>query len=274
MLKQRIVTAAVLLSLFIAAVWFLPTPWFALLTGVIICLAAWEWSDLAGLQQYWLRVCFAALIVCLLGIVFAVRNTFWSQLLIFMASAAWILVMALIIAVEMRLVLIPASRLIKALLGLLVLLPPWLSLILLQGGGSENRVILLFLVALVASADIGAYFAGRRWGRRKLAPIISPGKTGAGLGGGMAVALLVALGYGLIDNIQGIELLMFIALCLVTVVFSAAGDLLESLMKRSVNRKDSGALLPGHGGVLDRIDSLTAAVPVFVTGLLFWSMYL
>lgn len=274
MLKQRIITAAVLLPLVVAAVWYLPTPWFALLTGTIICLAAWEWSNLSGLEQYWLRACFVVLVACLLGIVFTLRDTFWARLLIFMVAAAWVLVTILIIAVEMRLVLIPAARLSRALLGLPVLIPSWLSLILLQGGGPDSRVILLFVVVLVACADIGAYFTGRRWGRRQLAPIISPGKTWAGLGGGLAASLAVALGYGLIDNIQGIELLMFISLCLVTVLFSAAGDLLESLIKRSVNRKDSGTLLPGHGGVLDRIDSLTAAVPVFVTGLLLWSMYL
>ncbi|MEX2524808.1 MAG: phosphatidate cytidylyltransferase [Gammaproteobacteria bacterium] len=273
MLRQRIITAAILLPLFVAAVWYLPTAWFALLTGVIICLAAWEWSNLAGLEQYWLRACFVVFVACMLGVVFTLRPTIWSQLLIFMASVGWILVVMLIIAVEARLVLIPGSRLIKLLLGLLVLVPSWLSLILLQGGGSESRVLLLFIVVLIAGADIGAYFTGRRWGRRKLAPIISPGKTRAGLAGGMAVSLAVALGYVLIDNIQGIELLIFISLCLITVLFSAAGDLLESLMKRSVNFKDSGTLLPGHGGVLDRIDSLTAAIPVFVTGLLLWGMY-
>lgn len=274
MLKQRIITAAVLLPLFIAAVWYLPTPWFAPLMGVIICLAAWEWSDLAGLEKYWLRAGFVVLAACLLGVVFTLRDTFWARLLVFTASGAWILVAILIVAVEMRLVHIPASRLIKALLGLLVLIPSWLSLILLQGGGPDSRVILLFIVALVAAADVGAYFTGRRWGRKKLTPVISPGKTWTGLGGGVTASLAVALGYGLIDNIQGLELLMFISLCLITVLFSAAGDLLESLMKRSVNRKDSGAFLPGHGGVLDRIDSLTAAMPVFVTGLLLWSMYL
>lgn len=274
MLKRRVITAAILLPLFIVAVWHLPTPWFALLTGAIICLAAWEWSDLAGLEQYRLRACFIVLVACLLGIVFALRNTIWSQLLVVMASLAWVLVAVLIIAVEMRLVLIPTSRLSKGLLGLLVLVPAWLSLVLLQDGGRDSRVILLFLIVLVASADIGAYFAGRRWGGKQLAPLISPGKTRAGLLGGVAVSLPVALGYGLIDNMQGIELLLFTCLCLLTVLFSVAGDLLESLLKRSVNRKDSGTFLPGHGGILDRIDSLTAGLPVFVTGLLLWSMYL
>lgn len=273
MLRQRVITAAVLVPLFVAAVWYLPSPWFALLTAIIIGLAAWEWTGLAAIEQSWLRAGYLILVGCLMGVVFALRDNVLVQMLLLTAAAAWLLVLVLILAVEMRAVLIPTSRMVKALLGLLVLVPPWLGLILLQRG-QDSRVILLFLVGLVAVADIGAYFCGRRWGRRRLAPVTSPGKTRAGLAGAVVAALAVALAYALVDNIQGIELLMFLILCLVTVLFSVLGDLLESLMKRSVHRKDSGTLLPGHGGVLDRIDSLTAAVPVFVTGLLLWSIFL
>jgi phosphatidate cytidylyltransferase len=235
-------------------------------------LAAWEWAGLAGLRSRLQHGTYVLAMAILLGCVYIIRNHVWAQLLVATAVAGWLLAASLILAVERHVVLIPASRLVKALLGLLVLVPSWLSLILLQGSGEESRVMLLFLLALIASADIGAYFCGRRWGRRRLAPLISPGKTWAGLGGGIVTALLVALGYALVDNIQGIELLVFLSLCLVSVLFSVTGDLLESLMKRSVQRKDSGTLLPGHGGVLDRIDSLTAALPVFVTGLLLWSL--
>lgn len=270
MLKQRIITAALLLPGFFAAVWYLPSPWFALLTGIIICLAAWEWSDLSGLDRMSLRIGYLVAVACLLVVLYVLRLTVWSRLVIFMAMAGWLLATFLVVAVETRLVVIPASSLMKSLLGFLVLLPSWLGLVLLQNGAAG---ILLFLVVLIAAADIGAYFAGRRWGRKKLAPLISPGKSRAGLAGGIAVSLPVALAYGLAENMQGIDLLLFLILCLITVLFSVSGDLLESLMKRSAHRKDSGTLLPGHGGILDRIDSLTAALPVFVTGLLLWSRY-
>ncbi len=274
MLSQRVITAAVLLPLFVAAVWYLPTPWFGVLAGMIVCLGAWEWSGLAGLSSFRLRLPFVGLVAVLLAVVYELKANVWSQLLLFSAVAGWFLVAVLILSVEKRVVVIPASRMVRAMLGVLVLVPSWLGLILLHAGGPDSRVILLFLVALIAAADIAAYFSGRRWGSHRLAPVISPGKTREGLWGALAGALPVALGYALIDNIQGIELLVFLILCLVTVLFSVAGDLLESLIKRSAGRKDSGTLLPGHGGVLDRIDSLTGAVPVFVTGLLLWSIFL
>jgi phosphatidate cytidylyltransferase len=124
----------------------------------------------------------------------------------------------------------------------------------------------LFLFLLIWVADIGAYFAGRRWGRRKLALAISPGKTWEGAVGAGAAALAFALAgaaaLGLGSRWPG-----FVAICMVTVGFSIAGDLFESMMKRQRGLKDSGSLLPGHGGVLDRVDSLTAAAPVFLLGL-------
>lgn len=270
MLRHRVITAVVLLSLFVAAVWYLPTVWFALSMGVIITLGAWEWSSLAGLSSPWPRLGFVVLIAGLLWMMFILKATVWALLLMLTAVVGWVLVLVLILAVEKHLVVIPTSRLIKLLLGCLVLVPPWLGLVFLHG----DRITLLFLVALIAIADISAYFSGRRWGGRKLAPTVSPGKTLAGLWGALAATLLVAVGYGLVDNMQDFELLMFSILCLVTVLFSVAGDLIESLMKRSMQRKDSGAFLPGHGGILDRIDSHTAAIPVFITGILLWSIYL
>jgi phosphatidate cytidylyltransferase len=148
-----------------------------------------------------------------------------------------------------------------AVAGLVVLVPAWLALSQLH---AHNPLFMLFLLLLVVAADVGAYFAGRRFGRHKLAPRVSPGKTWEGVGGGVVGATIVAIIGALWLHMP---FLLFIALCVVVVFASIVGDLTESLFKRHAGLKDSGNLLPGHGGVLDRVDSITAAAPVFLVGL-------
>jgi phosphatidate cytidylyltransferase len=135
----------------------------------------------------------------------------------------------------------------------------------LAGHEPDGRRLLFLLVLLIAAADIGAYFGGRRFGRHKLAPRVSPGKTWEGLAAGLLAALLVAAAMA---RLLDFPALPWLAVCLVVVLLSVVGDLLESMFKRRAGLKDSSALLPGHGGVLDRIDSLTAAGPAFLLGLL------
>jgi phosphatidate cytidylyltransferase len=125
----------------------------------------------------------------------------------------------------------------------------------------------LFLLIMIAAADTGAYFSGRLWGRHKLAPQISPGKTWEGVLGAIAATLVIALSGALWFQVEPLYWMMFVGICLLTVLFSIIGDLFESMIKRQKGVKDSGNLLPGHGGVLDRIDSLTAAAPLFLLGL-------
>lgn len=151
--------------------------------------------------------------------------------------------------------------------GLVVLVIPWVALMVLHGAASLGPTYVLFLLGLVWVADSGAFFVGRRWGRRKLARPISPGKTLEGACGGLAAGLLFSLGGAAAFNLDPAQWPGFILICLVTVVFSIVGDLFESMIKRQHDVKDSGALLPGHGGILDRIDSLTAAAPIFLLGL-------
>jgi phosphatidate cytidylyltransferase len=278
MFSPRVITAAVLAPLFLAAVYLLDTPWFSLIMAAIMCPAAWEWSRLAGIRDRLSRLLYLWLILGLFLVGYLFKdinsaNIIWSHVVIMAASIGWMLVLVEVVAIEHHLIAIPASRLLKMVQGALVLAPAWLSLVLLHGAGVHSRLIVVLLLLLVWTADIAAYFTGRHWGRAKLSPLISPGKTWAGLYGALAATQVVALGWALFDNIQGIDMLLFLILCLISVLASVLGDLQVSLLKRSIHVKDSGNLLPGHGGMLDRIDSLTAAAPVFVTGLLLWSAH-
>ena len=143
----------------------------------------------------------------------------------------------------------------------------WLALVVLHSRPDQGPHWVLFLLVLVWVADSGAFFAGRQFGRTKLAPKVSPGKTWEGVFGALIACALFAFGYARFLELQGLALTGFILISLVTVLFSVAGDLLESLLKRQHGVKDSGTLIPGHGGILDRIDSLFAAAPIFLFGL-------
>ena len=154
-----------------------------------------------------------------------------------------------------------------ALIGLFALVPAWLALSILHGMVDSGPWQVMFLLVLVWSADSGAYVAGRKFGAHKLALRISPGKTWEGVLGGMLFAVVPAVLAGLYWYEGTGPLAVFLVVCLFTVAFSIVGDLLESLLKRQAHVKDSGRLLPGHGGILDRIDSLTAAAPVYVAGM-------
>ena len=153
------------------------------------------------------------------------------------------------------------------LMGALVLLPPWLSVVYLLSY-DIGRLLLLGMVVVVAFADIGAYFAGKRFGRRKLAPAVSPGKSWEGFWGGFLLCQLTAVAASLLLPIPQLSLVGLMAIVACSSLASVLGDLVESMVKRHRGVKDSGVLLPGHGGFLDRIDGITAAAPVFALGLI------
>jgi len=157
---------------------------------------------------------------------------------------------------------------LSTLSGLLILFSTWVALVALHRSGAAGPGYVLLLLALVWAADTGAYFAGKRWGRRKLAPTISPGKTLEGVGGGFALAMVVVIAGWFALSSNGSSFAPFLAIGVATIAFSVLGDLYESMLKRQRSLKDSGTLLPGHGGMLDRIDSLTAASPAFTFGIL------
>jgi phosphatidate cytidylyltransferase len=156
---------------------------------------------------------------------------------------------------------------IKLFAGLMLLVPSWYAFVSLHSHPDYGPYWALFIMALAWVADSGAYFSGKKWGKNKLAPGISPGKTREGVYGGILFVMLYALLFGWLLDLKGIMLLQLCIICLFVVIFSVVGDLFVSVMKRHAHMKDSGNIFPGHGGVMDRIDSLTAAVPLFVIGL-------
>jgi phosphatidate cytidylyltransferase len=264
-LRQRVITAAVLAPLGIAGVVLLPQLWFAIGIGLLFVVGAWEWAKLAGWQSSLARIVVLAAHVALFAHAWFASDAarvqiIWSGVAFWLLSPLWLHQFRF--GAEQR----RRSLLLKTIAGLLVIVPAWTAAIVLHGG-DRGAWWVLFVIVLVWVADSCAYFAGRRYGTTKLAPNISPGKTRAGVYGALAGAVVYA---GLVGHfgfaISPSSLPTFIGLCLVTVVFSVIGDLLESLIKRHAQVKDSGTLFPGHGGALDRFDSLFAALPIFVAG--------
>ncbi|MDE2197218.1 MAG: phosphatidate cytidylyltransferase [Gammaproteobacteria bacterium] len=260
MFKQRLLTAVVLLPGVIALVLYAPSMLLALVFSAVVLLGAYEWALLAGYLQRGarLRYCGVTLLLCTLLYIAGWRGS-WTLLLTAMMVVAlgwWLLVPGWLVW------RITFPRSLKAVCGWLTLIPALFAVVALQ---AFRPGVLLWLLALVWAADIGAYIAGHAFGRHKLAPLVSPGKTWEGVIGG-TLALLVAAyaGMWLVLPQAGPRLIL---ICMLTGWLSILGDLSESLFKRQANRKDSGTLFPGHGGVLDRIDSLTAAAPVFWLGL-------
>lgn len=267
MLKQRVITALILASLLIAAVLLLPTGYLAIVLGWAVAIGGREWAKLSGIDIRSMQLVYALfLLICLAGVYYYLPET-WLPGVMAAAIAWWLY--ALFSLTRYRTDQDSAvSTPIRALQGLIVLVPAWLALVSIHRILSTGPGLLLFVLILIWSADVGAYFAGHRWGRHKLAPQVSPGKTREGVYGATAAALICGLILAWWLDVGMAQLPLILLLCLVTMLSSIVGDLFESLLKRQQGLKDSGTLLPGHGGMLDRIDSLTAAAPVFLFGLI------
>jgi len=270
-LKTRILTALVMVPLLVAALLFLPLPGVVVLFGLFIAAAAWEWASLSGLETFFARSAYVAILLLLggIGIVGAQRQPL--LILVFLAAAVlwwlWALVELFRRGDIRRGMFNSLPGRIAG--GFLVLVPLWVASIYLLAADMRRPRALLYAFVLVWVADTAAYFAGSRYGKNKLAPHLSPGKTVEGVVGGVIGAVLLAWLCGtMIWRLDSWALLRWIGLGVVTALFSVVGDLTESKLKRIAGVKDSGNLIPGHGGVLDRIDALTAAVPVFVLGIL------
>lgn len=264
MLKQRIITALILAPLALWGILALSPEAFRLALAVIAAMAGWEWARLVGLQRAAARLGYvAALLASIAALEVLLRQQRDISPLLYVAVLWWGVALLMVVRYPGGSGLWRKHSLARALAGPVVIVPMWLALGLIHAGVGPAYVLVLML--LVWGADTGAYFAGRRWGRRKLAPRVSPGKSWEGVAGALLMTVGVAGGAAwLLAPVRGA--VPFVLLALVTVAFSIVGDLQESMFKRIVDLKDSGGLLPGHGGVLDRIDSLTAAAPIFALG--------
>jgi phosphatidate cytidylyltransferase len=267
MLKQRVITALILAPLAIAAVLLMPTDYLALLLALMVAVGAREWAVLSGIGSLSGQLLYSlAMLLTLLGIRYFLPDTAYLWL-VGLSVAWWLVALFRLSRFQGGKAAVEGLEPLRAVEGFAVLLPAWLSLVLLHQRAEDGPQLLLFLMILIWSADVGAYFAGHRWGHKKLAPQVSPGKTREGVYGAMGSALLCGLFLVWWRETQWDQAPLIVLLCLITMFFSVVGDLFESLLKRRRGLKDSATLLPGHGGMLDRIDSLTAAAPVFVLGL-------
>jgi phosphatidate cytidylyltransferase len=230
------------------------------LITLLILVGAWEWAGFIRAHSAAARLGFvAAVAACLYAGWQFVLGSPWMWHVMFAASAWWFVALLWIMLAPDR-----VNGLSAAVAGLLALVPCWLALVFLATKGVPAAAWVLFTLALVWAADTGAYFAGRFFGKVPLAPRVSPKKTWEGVLGGLLVSGLVATAASLW---LGVMHLPFILLCVFVAAISVVGDLTESMLKRTAGLKDSGSLFPGHGGMLDRIDSVTAAAPVLLFGL-------
>lgn len=268
-LARRFVAALVLLPVVSMAVTWLPSPCFAAGAAVFLAVACWEWAGLSEWRSPARRATYVALGAVLPLSLFGLGREYSPLLALCMVGAAWWVVALrwVLHAQQGR----PAAALgvpwLHWLCGWLTLVPAWSALVYLHERNGEGRWWVLLLLVLVWSADIGAYFSGRRFGRRRLASRVSPGKSWEGVLGGAAACLLIGIALTLYLGGDFASPWVFPVLCVGVAVLGVLGDLFESLLKRRAGTKDSGTLIPGHGGVLDRIDSLSAAAPCFTLGI-------
>jgi phosphatidate cytidylyltransferase len=268
MLKQRILTIAVAAPVFIVLVLYSPPLVFSCILLLLLMLAAYEWGRLSGLHTTSAAVGYSLLCGGLIAaaILFPIPEKYREW--VYGVTLGWWLIVGIWLVAYQRQRWVARSSVLKLLMGLLTLLPPWYALTEIHASPARGPEWVLLLCLLVWAADIGAYIAGKLYGRIKLAPAISPGKTLEGLAGGLIAAGIVV--YIAAFYFNSMPVAMLVMLGMVTAALSVIGDLFESLMKRMAEVKDSGSLLPGHGGVLDRIDSMTIAAPLFAFGCLHW----
>ncbi len=260
MLTKRLVTAAILLPIVVFGTLLLDEMLFCIILALVIAIAGWEYCNLISIKQPAFRMLYVFALTIIAFILTSI-NTWLMPIII--ASSAWWLLNTLWVACYPKFTnLWHGSHGVRLLNGLFTFVPMFVALAALQKNNSE---LVLLLLVLIWSADSGAYFAGKAFGSNKLCPQVSPGKTIEGMIGGTVASIVAMLFYLelFIEHISTEQYLVYVALSVIVSIVSVVGDLFESLHKRLANVKDSGALLPGHGGLFDRIDSLTSATPVF-----------
>jgi len=278
LLKQRLLTALVLIPVALYAVFALPLTGFAVAVLILMTAGAWEWAPLMGVTKRLGRIAYTLSVSVILAALmwWVPVDQVWQQgelaqplyILIVLGCAWWVLALVLILNYPRSRRVWSRTRSIVGVFGWLTLVPAWAGMLAIRSLNYAEQPLfggfaVLFVLLLVWAADVGAYFAGVRYGRNKLMPAVSPGKTMEGLLGGITLAFVVMMVVAHWLKVPAEQFAGYYLAGLVTVVASVFGDLNESMFKRCAGVKDSGSLLPGHGGILDRIDSLTAALPVF-----------
>ncbi len=277
MLLSRLLTALILIPIVLWGILTFSPPLFALVAGGLFLLGANEWSGFCGFTTLLSKITYIVVVAALMGVLYLSKHPF---ALLLIGTLLWIFPVVWVLFYQPERFRYLNHNAFRAVLGLLVLSFAWYSLVILRSF-TLGPIWLIVLCVLVWSTDIFAYFAGRKWGKAKLCPLISPGKTKAGFWGGLGGSLLMAaLIFAILEKellfskpsfFVWDNLLLWLGIACLTILLAVIGDLFESLMKRLAGVKDSGRLLPGHGGVLDRIDSLISTLPVY-TFLILWVM--
>ena len=266
MLSQRIITALILAPIVVFGTLFLSSFWFSLVVGIMVIIASWEYCGLIKLSLF-SNKSFYIIVILACTFLLAINPSILKVVLYF-TLAWWIIAFFIVVSHPKNSSILNRNKGIGLINGLFLFVPMAASLAILH---SQDRSFVLLLLIYIWASDIGAYFAGRGFGNKKLCPKVSPNKTWEGVYGGVILTQVIAVAYVLssIESPITKDFLVFCFLALIVSLASIIGDLFESVLKRISDQKDSGNILPGHGGLLDRIDSLTASAPVFLLFMVF-----
>lgn len=264
MLKQRLLTALILAPLALWGLFGLSGAPFAIFTGVVIVIGAWEWARLSGFKRLG-QLIFPAFILLMLYGAYQQPTLLIEALWL---GLVWWLIALFFVTTYPRTAHLwrcPSRRLM---MGIFILVPAWAGFILLR---EQGWFWLLYVLLIAWVADVFAYFAGRAFGKNKLAPAVSPGKSWEGVIGGLVGTSLLSAAASLYQGFSISQFGLLLGITFIITAVSVLGDLTESLVKRESGMKDSSQLLPGHGGIMDRIDSLTSAIPIFTLFMLYFA---
>ena len=273
MTKTRVIAALVMAPVAIAAILLLPTQWLVALVALVFLIGMWVWFKLAEIDDTLSRtvLLIANLLLMVLLVWASAGSLVLFQIVTLVGVAWWCLALLWLRFFNFASDHETYARVFKLAAGTLAIVPAWCALGLIHASQPNGHLWLFTALTIVWAADSGAYFAGRHFGGRlfggrKLAPRISPNKTLEGLLGGLLAGVACGLFFASFAGMSVTQIPAVALVAVVTVLFSVVGDLFESLLKRHVGAKDSGNLIPGHGGVLDRLDGVLAALPIFAVG--------
>lgn len=272
MLKQRIMTALLLMPLVLAGIFLLPSSWFMLALAIVLLACTVEYVRLAGFTGTLATLGFVVVQTAIFALIYADGDSWGKDPRMWLIgfSVAWLLLFGRLVLFRPETRIDNRFRTLSFLTAIVSVTSGWYALCWLHMQ-SQGALLILLLLLIVWAADTGAYFAGKTFGKKKLAPHISPGKTIAGLIGGLILSAIIAwISVNLMPSVSllsTVGTVQILGLSLITVLISVGGDLMVSMHKRITGFKDSSQLLPGHGGILDRLDSLLAAAPFFALGL-------